>query len=84
MRPPTIEAGPIEWITIKEAARIKDVSRNAVREAIAYGRLEGASRYIPGVGPRIVVNKSDIDGWVVDRSRGPRRKAITATEETER
>ena len=80
MRPSTIESDPIEWITIKEAATIKAVTRNAVREAIAYGRLEGASRYIPGVGPRIVVNKADIDGWVVDRSRGPRRKPIASDE----
>lgn len=74
MRPPTIEAGPIEWITITEAVALKGVARNAIREAIAYGRIEAASRYIPGVGSRIVVNKADIDRWVVDVSRRPRPK----------
>ncbi len=56
-----------QWMTVPEAARLKDVAESSVRTAINTGRLTGKK-----IGPTYLVLRKDVEAWVVGR-QGPKR-----------
>jgi excisionase family DNA binding protein len=51
-------------LTVEEAAAEKQVTQEAVRKRIQFGRLPAEK-----VGGRYLIRKSDLDAWTVQRKR---------------
>ncbi|MBI3376663.1 MAG: helix-turn-helix domain-containing protein [Betaproteobacteria bacterium] len=58
-----------EWISIAEAARLRDVSRQAMSKLVKHGRFETLN-----AGGRLLVHRKDVTDFMPNPAGRPKRK----------